>query len=63
VEGFDQIALGSLIGELIPSLPIPNGVLIMFIVAVVCAIVLNKTASGATPLHWAATKRPCACPG
>jgi len=46
VEGFDQIALGSLIGELIPSLPIPNGVLIMFIVAVVCAIVLNKTALG-----------------
>ncbi|NBX21480.1 MAG: ABC transporter permease, partial [Betaproteobacteria bacterium] len=46
VAGFDQIALGSLIGELIPSLPIPNGVLIMFIVAVVCAIVLNKTALG-----------------
>jgi len=46
VEGFDQIALGSLIGDLIPSFPIPNGVLIMFIVAVVCAVVLNKTALG-----------------
>ena len=46
VEGFDQIALGSWIGELIPSLPIPNGVLIMFVVAVVCAVVLNKTALG-----------------
>lgn len=46
VEGFDQIALGSLIGDLIPALPIPNGVLIMFLVAVVCAVVLNKTALG-----------------
>lgn len=46
VEGFDQIALGSLIGEVFPSLPIPNGVLIMFVVAVVCAVVLNKTALG-----------------
>jgi ribose transport system permease protein len=46
VEGFDQIALGSLIGDLIPGLPIPNGVLIMFLVAVVCAVVLNKTALG-----------------
>jgi ribose transport system permease protein len=46
VEGFDQIALGSLIGDLIPSLPIPNGVLILFLVAVVCAVILNKTALG-----------------
>ena len=46
VEGFDQIALGSLIGDLIPGLPIPKGVLIMFLVAVVCAVVLNKTALG-----------------
>jgi ribose transport system permease protein len=46
VDGFEQIALGSLIGDLIPSLPIPNGVLIMFLVAVVCAVVLNKTALG-----------------
>ncbi|ABD70839.1 inner-membrane translocator [Rhodoferax ferrireducens T118] len=46
VAGFDQIALGSLIGDLIPSLPIPNGVLILFLVAVVCAVILNKTALG-----------------
>ncbi|WP_294765344.1 ABC transporter permease [uncultured Rhodoferax sp.] len=46
VEGFDQISLGSLIGDLIPALPIPNGVLIMFVVAVVSAVVLNKTALG-----------------
>ena len=46
VEGFDAISLGSVISDLIPGLPIPNGVLIMFIVAVVCAVVLNKTALG-----------------
>lgn len=46
VEGFDQISLGSLLGDLIPALPIPNGVLIMFLVAVVSAVVLNKTALG-----------------
>lgn len=46
VEGFDQISLGSLLGDLIPALPIPNGVLIMFLVAVVGAVVLNKTALG-----------------
>jgi ribose transport system permease protein len=46
VEGFDQIALGSVIGDLIPSLPIPNGVLLLFVVAVVCSVVLNKTVLG-----------------
>lgn len=46
VEGFDQIALGSWIGDVFPGLPIPNGVLIMFVVALVCAVVLNKTALG-----------------
>ena len=46
VEGFDQIALGSWIGDVFPGLPIPNGVLIMFLVAVVSAVVLNKTALG-----------------
>jgi ribose transport system permease protein len=46
VEGFDQISLGSLLGDLIPALPIPNGVIIMFLVAVVGAVVLNKTALG-----------------
>jgi ribose transport system permease protein len=46
VNGFDQIALGSLIGDLIPSLQIPNGVLILFVMAGLCAVVLNKTALG-----------------
>ena len=46
IEGFDQISLGSVFGDLIPSFPIPNGVLILFLVAIVSAIVLNKTALG-----------------
>ena len=46
VEGFDSISLGSALSDLIPGLPIPNGVLIMFIVAVICAVILNKTALG-----------------
>jgi ribose transport system permease protein len=46
IDGFDQIALGSWIGDVFPALPIPNGVLIMFLLAVVCAVVLNKTALG-----------------
>jgi ribose transport system permease protein len=46
IEGFDQIALGSLIGALFPALPIPNGVLILFVVAAMCAVILNRTALG-----------------
>ena len=46
VEGVDAISLGSALSDLVPGLPIPNGVLIMFIVAVVSAVVLNKTALG-----------------
>lgn len=46
IEGFDQIALGSLIGDIFPALPIPNGVLILFVVAAICAVILNRTALG-----------------
>lgn len=46
VEGFDLISNGSIIGELIPALPIPNGVLILFVLAGVCAFVLNRTLLG-----------------
>jgi ribose transport system permease protein len=46
VPGFDQISLGSLIGLVFPGFAIPNGVLILFLVAVISAIVLNKTALG-----------------
>lgn len=45
-EGFSAIAQDSLIGDLIPSLPIPNAVLILFIVAICASVILNKTVFG-----------------
>ena len=45
-EGFSAIAQDSLIGDLIPALPIPNAVLILFLVAVGASIILNKTVFG-----------------
>lgn len=44
--GFDQISRGSLIGEIFPAVPIPNGVLILFVVAIVVGYILNRTALG-----------------
>lgn len=44
--GFDQISRGSLIGEVIPALPIPNGVLILFLVAIVTSYILGRTVLG-----------------
>ena len=44
--GFTAISQDSLIGYLVPSLPIPNAVLILFLVAVAASIVLNKTILG-----------------
>jgi ribose transport system permease protein len=44
--GFNQIALGSWIGTVFPAVPLPNGVLILFIVAGVAAFVLGKTQLG-----------------
>ncbi|TDH36234.1 ABC transporter permease [Pseudohoeflea suaedae] len=44
--GFDLISRGSLIGEIIPALPIPNGVLILFIVAIAASYVLSNTVLG-----------------
>lgn len=43
---FSAISQDSLIGYVIPSLPIPNAVLILFVVAIVASIVLNKTILG-----------------
>jgi ribose transport system permease protein len=45
-EGFSAISQESLIGELLPALPIPNAVLILFVVAVLASLVLNKTLLG-----------------
>jgi len=44
--GFTQISQGSLVGAVVPVLPIPNGVLILFAVALLAAFVLGKTALG-----------------
>ncbi|WP_394181264.1 ABC transporter permease [Yoonia maritima] len=44
--GFDQISRGSLIGDVLPFLPIPNGVLILFIVAGVASYILSRTVLG-----------------
>lgn len=45
-EGFAAIAQDSLIGELLPALPIPNAVLILFLLALLASLVLNKTVLG-----------------
>ena len=44
--GFSVISQGSLIGALIPALPVPNGVLILFLTAAVIAWVLSRTVLG-----------------
>lgn len=44
--GFTEIAQGSIIGALIPGVPVPNGVLILFVVAGVISFVLSRTALG-----------------
>ena len=45
-EGFTAIAQDSLIGEVLPSLPIPNAVLILFLVSIAATFILNKTILG-----------------
>lgn len=44
--GFSLIANGSLIGWLVPALPIPNGVLILFLVAAAASYILGRTVLG-----------------
>jgi ribose transport system permease protein len=43
---FPAISQDSLIGWLIPALPIPNAVLILFLVAIGASLILNKTVLG-----------------
>lgn len=45
-EGFSAISQESLIGEFVPALPIPNAVLILFLVAIAASITLNRTVLG-----------------
>jgi ribose transport system permease protein len=44
--GFSAISQDSLIGDLLPALPIPNAVLILFLLAIAASIVLERTALG-----------------
>lgn len=44
--GFTLISQGSIVGALFPSVPLPNGVLILFLVAGCTAFILSKTALG-----------------
>ena len=44
--GFTQIAQGSLIGVVFPAMPVPNGVLILFLVAIIAAFILGRTVLG-----------------
>ena len=43
---FDMISQASLIGYFVPSVPLPNGVLILFVLALICGVILNRTALG-----------------
>ncbi|HEX7952884.1 MAG TPA: ABC transporter permease, partial [Burkholderiales bacterium] len=43
---FPSISQDSLIGYFLPNLPIPNAVLILFLVAVISSLILNKTVLG-----------------
>ena len=45
-DGYTDISQGSLIGDLLPVFPLPNGVLILFIVAAIVAWVLSRTVLG-----------------
>jgi ribose transport system permease protein len=44
--GFDMISSGSYIGMAIPGLPVPNGVVILFLLALLIGYVLNRTVLG-----------------
>ena len=45
-EGFSTISQGSLVGYVLPSLPIPNSVLILFLLAIAASVTLSRTALG-----------------
>ena len=45
-SGWSNIAMGSVLGSIIPGFDIPNGVLIMFGAAIVAGLILSKTVVG-----------------
>ncbi|MEY4761654.1 MAG: hypothetical protein RLZZ200_1510 [Pseudomonadota bacterium] len=46
VEGYEDISTGSMLGQWLPGLPVPNGVVIYLLVALVASLLLNRTALG-----------------
>ena len=44
--GFTDIAQGSLLGTVLPAFPVPNGVVVLFLVAAVAAWILSRTVLG-----------------
>jgi ribose transport system permease protein len=45
-EDFTMISQDSLISHILPSIPVPNGVLILFVLAITASVVLNRTSLG-----------------
>jgi ribose transport system permease protein len=45
-ESFSTISQGSVIGYILPSLPVPNSVVILFALAIAASVVLSRTALG-----------------
>ena len=45
-DSFSLISQGSVIGDILPSLPVPNSVVILFALAIVASALLNRTALG-----------------
>jgi ribose transport system permease protein len=41
-----MISQASIVGDIIPAAPVPNGALILFVVAVLATVILNRTALG-----------------
>ncbi len=44
--GFSDLSTGSLVGLLVPAVPIPNSVVILFVTAIVAAFILGRTILG-----------------
>jgi ribose transport system permease protein len=61
-ESFSMISQDSLLGNVMPGLPIPNAVLILFVLAILAAVVLNRTSLGRTPSPSVAMRKRCASP-
>ena len=55
---FTNIAMGSVLANIVPGFEIPNAVLVLFVAAIIASLFLSETISGGTPLPWGATKKP-----